>query len=246
MPILSLFLSLLVVVGGLAAADAPVPGPDVSATAPAPAAPPLRGDPRYNRPRFIAVPQDGRLYVFHAGAKELQVFAQTHVLNHSCLRNGGVVDGMIVIAPSEDTLNGYLAIYAATAKAAAGAGSTAAPAPGVDGSSTAPAPAPLRGDPRYNRPRFIAVPQDGRLYVFHAGAKELQKFTQTHMLEHGCLRNGGVVDGMIVIAPSEDTLNGYLALYSGTAAASAGSAVTTGAAPSATVEKPSTGASKSP
>jgi len=123
-----------------------------------------------------------------------------------------------------------------------------APASGLGASATAPAPAPLRGDPRYNRPRFIAVPQDGRLYVFHAGAKELQVFAQTHVLEHGCLRNGGVVDDMIVIAPSEDTLNGYLALYFGsaTAAASAGSAVTTGAAPAATVEKPSTGASESP
>ena len=125
-----------------------------------------------------------------------------------------------------------------------------APSPGPDALATAltPAPPPLRGDPRYNRPRFIAVPQDGRLYVFHAGAKELQVFAQTHVLDHSCLRNGGVVDDMTVIAPSEDTLNGYLALYFAATAAATDPAVTTGGAkaPSATVEKPSTGASKSP
>ena len=148
MPILALFLSFLMIVGGLAAsaADAPAPGPDASATAPAPAVPPLRGDPRYNRPRFIAVPQDGRLYVFHAGAKELQVFAQTHVLEHGCLRNGGVVDDMIVIAPSEDTLNGYLALYFGSATAAASAGSAvttgAAPATTVEKPSTGASESP--------------------------------------------------------------------------------------------------------
>jgi hypothetical protein len=112
----------------------------------------------------------------------------------------------------------------------AGALAAAEPAPGT--SATAPAhapPPPLPGDAAYNCPRFIAVVEDGRLYVFHAGAKELKEFAKTHRLDMVTERIHGGPRGMTIIAPNEDTLEGYLKAYAERCAE--GSAPATGAAP---------------
>ncbi len=63
---------------------------------------------------------------------------------------------------------------------------------------------------QYDRPGFETEIEDGRLWVFREGSKELEEFKKTGEPAVQFNNIGAGPDGMTVKSPSEETLNEYL------------------------------------
>jgi predicted phage tail protein len=62
----------------------------------------------------------------------------------------------------------------------------------------------------YDRPGFVTVMQDGRLWVFRDGAKEIEEFRKHGELVKQVIRPGAGPNGMTLKAPDSETINDYL------------------------------------
>ncbi len=62
----------------------------------------------------------------------------------------------------------------------------------------------------YDKPGFVTQVQDGRLWVFREGAKELEEFRKHGELVQQVVRPGAGPNGMTIKAPDSATINDYL------------------------------------
>ena len=126
---------------------------------------------RHDREGFATMVEDGRLWVFRAGSKDLADFQKNGELAKHVIRIGAGPGGMTVKAPDTETLDAYLAA----------------------------------------KPGFHVQIEDGRLWVFRAGSKELADFQKNGELAKHVIRIGAGPGGVTVKAPDTETLDAYLA-----------------------------------
>jgi hypothetical protein len=62
----------------------------------------------------------------------------------------------------------------------------------------------------YDKPGFVTQVQDGRLWVFREGAKEIDEFRKHGELVQQVIRPGAGPNGMTIKAPDAATINDYL------------------------------------
>lgn len=62
----------------------------------------------------------------------------------------------------------------------------------------------------YDKPGFVTQVQDGRLWVFREGAKEIDEFRKHGELVKQVIRPGAGPNGMTLKAPDAATINDYL------------------------------------
>ena len=62
----------------------------------------------------------------------------------------------------------------------------------------------------YDKPGFVTREQDGRLWVFQEGSKELEQFKAHGEPSVNVSRIGEGPDGMTLKAPSQELLDAYL------------------------------------
>jgi hypothetical protein len=127
------------------------------------------------RPGFVTKVDDGRLWVFRSGAKELAEFEKSGELVKSVARLSAGPMGMTLKGPDAETLDAYI----------------------------------------YAKPNFVTLLDDGRLWVFRPGSKDLADFQKHGELAKHVVRPGIGPDGMTVKAPDNDTINAYIASRDG-------------------------------
>ena len=66
----------------------------------------------------------------------------------------------------------------------------------------------------YDKPGFTTEVKDGRLWVFKAGAKEIQEFQKSGELAKLVTRIGEGPDGMTLKSPDAQTIDDYMAAKS--------------------------------
>lgn len=128
-------------------------------------------DAVYAKPGFHTQIEDGRLWVFREGAKELEDFNAKGELAKHVIRPAAGPGGITLKAPDAETITLYLA-----------------------------------GKPGY----FLAM-EDGRMWVFKEGSKELEDFRAKGELAKHVIRPGAGPGGMTLKAPDAQTLDDYLA-----------------------------------
>ncbi len=62
----------------------------------------------------------------------------------------------------------------------------------------------------YDKPGFVTAMQDGRLWVFREGAKEIEEFRKHGELVKQVIRPGAGPNGITLKAPDIETINDYL------------------------------------
>lgn len=118
---------------------------------------------------YVAKFDDGRLWVFRAGSKELADFEKHGELAKHVVRPGAGPNGMTIKAPDAETLDAYV----------------------------------------YTKPNFVALVEDGRLWVFRRGSKELADFRKHGELAKHVVRPGAGPGGMTIKAPDNETIAAY-------------------------------------
>jgi hypothetical protein len=133
--------------------------------------PSVQGTP-YDKPGFATRIQEGRLWVFKQGTKELAEFDKQGELAKHVIRPGAGPKGMTIKAPDAETILAYLAF----------------------------------------KPGFAIRVQDGRIWVFKHGAKELEDYDKQGELAKHVIRPGAGPKGMTIKAPDFETIDAYLAV----------------------------------
>jgi hypothetical protein len=67
----------------------------------------------------------------------------------------------------------------------------------------------------YSNPNFVALLEDGRLWVFRPGSKDLADFQKHGELAKHVVRPGVGPGGMTIKAPDNETINAYMAAREG-------------------------------
>ena len=118
---------------------------------------------------FVTKFEDGRLWVFRAGSKELADFQKHGELAKHVVRPGAGPNGATIKAPDAETLDAYI----------------------------------------YTKPNFVALVEDGRLWVFRRGSKELADFQKHGELAKHVVRPGAGPGGITIRAPDAETIAAY-------------------------------------
>jgi sugar lactone lactonase YvrE len=124
---------------------------------------------------FVTKIEDGRLWVFVPGSKELAAYEKHGELAKHIVRPRAGPGGVTIKAPDETVLLSYLCAW--------------------DG--------------------FVTKIQDGRVWVFRAGSKELEAFVKHGELAKHVIRPRAGPGGVTVKAPDEETMEAYLACFNG-------------------------------
>lgn len=122
------------------------------------------------KPGFVTVIEDGRLWVFRAGSKDLADFEKHGELAKHVVRPGAGPGGMTIKAPDNETIAAYIVA----------------------------------------REGFKTILEDGRVWVFRAGSKDLVDFQKHGELAKHVVRPGAGPDGMTIKAPDAETIDAYL------------------------------------
>jgi secreted PhoX family phosphatase len=178
--------------------------------------------------------EDGRLWIFVDGSKELAAFEKSGELaKHVVIPRSGP-NGMTVKAPDRDVVLEYMC---------AKPGFIAMAMDGrvwifEDGSKeyeqfrshgelakhiVRPAAGPMRSTLRapdaatldawaFSKPGFVTIVEDGRLWIFRDGSKELADFQKHGELAKHIVRPGAGPNRMTVKAPDAATADAYLAM----------------------------------
>jgi sugar lactone lactonase YvrE len=191
----------------------------------------------FAKPGFVAMEEDGRLWVFHVNCSELDGFFANGELAKHTTRPAAGPQGMTLKAPDGDTILSYIAAkdgfetlvrderlwvfeegseeLAALLKDGELAKHVTRPAAGPLG-VTIKAPDPETLDKYlYGKPGFVLRPVEGRLWIFKEGSEELAAFDKDGELAKHVTRPGAGPDGITVKAPDTETLNEYLTAAEG-------------------------------
>lgn len=125
---------------------------------------------KFDKPGFVTEMEDGRLWVFLDGSKELGQFREHGELAKHIIRPGAGPEGMTLKAPDAETADAYLLA----------------------------------------KPGFVVMIEDGRLWVFRDGSKELGQFREHGELAKHIIRPGAGPGGMTLKAPDAETADAYL------------------------------------
>jgi hypothetical protein len=124
----------------------------------------------FAKPNFVAFIDDGRLWVFKRGSKELGDFQKHGELAKHVVRPGAGPNGMTIKAPDNETIEAYTAA----------------------------------------REGFKTIVEDGRIWIFRAGSKELGDFQKHGELAKHVVRPGAGPNGATLKAPDAETIEAYL------------------------------------
>ncbi len=144
----------------------------------------------FDKAGFHTKVDQGRLWVFKQGAKEIAEFAEHGELVKSVTRVAVGPNRMTVRAADGETIDAYLAAEPKTVNATVAAAA----------------------DP-YARPGFITKVKDGRLWVFKEGAKELAEFKQHGELVKSVTRVAAGPNRITVRSGDAETIDAYLAAW---------------------------------
>lgn len=205
--------------------------------APAPASAPkkaleLTTAHEFEKPGFTAFLEDGRLWVFATGSKELNEFeTKGELAKHVTLPNAGPAR-MTVKAPDRDVALAYLCTkpgFAAIAEEGRvwvfrdGSEELASVRAGGELAKrvTRPAAGPMRTTIlapdsetidawRFAKSGFVTTMEDGRLWIFREGSKELAEFQRQGELAKHVTRPGAGPGGVTVKSPDNETIMAYM------------------------------------
>lgn len=186
----------------------------------------------FEKPGYTAFVEDGRLWVFATGSKELREFETNGELaKHVTLPNAGPAR-MTVKAPDRDVALAYLCTkpgFAAIADDGRvwifrdGSEELASVRAGGELAKrvTRPAAGPMRTtilSPdsetidawRFAKPGFVTTMEDGRLWIFREGSSELGEFQRQGELAKHVTRPGAGPNGITVKSPDNETIMAYM------------------------------------
>jgi hypothetical protein len=126
--------------------------------------------PGPRRPGFVTFLEDGRLWVFRAGSKDLAAFEKDGELEKHVTRIHAGPRGMTIKGPDNETVVDFMT----------------------------------------KRDGFETIVEDGRLWVFRAGSKDLAAFKKDSELAKHVTRIHAGPLGMTLKAPDAETLDAYL------------------------------------
>jgi sugar lactone lactonase YvrE len=187
----------------------------------------------FDKPGFVTKVEDGRLWVFREGSKELAAFQKHGELAKHVVRPGAGPKGMTMKAPDSETILAYLAckpgfwtkiddgriwVFREGSKELDsfqkhGELAKHVVRPGVGpGGATVKAP---DSDTLVQwlawKPGFVTRVQDGRIWVFKPGSKELEAFEKHGELAKHVVRPNAGPGGTTVKAPDAATIDEYIA-----------------------------------
>lgn len=122
------------------------------------------------KPGFVTIDEDGRLWIFRAGSKELAAFKKDGELAKQVVLISSGPGGVTVKGPDRETILAYLAAC----------------------------------------PGFETLLEDGRIWAFKSGSKELTAFRKDGEFAKHITRIGVGPLGVTVKAPDAETLDLYL------------------------------------
>lgn len=191
----------------------------------------------FTKPGFIAVEEDGRLWVFRSSSKELLEYRKKGELAKHVIRPGAGPRGMTLKAPDADTLAGYcvakkgfdtrivdgrLWVFAAGSKELGQFEKTGELAKHVVRPSAGPLGMTIKAPDvetidsyLLGKDGFVTFLEDGRLWVFRSGAKELTEFQKNKELAKHVVLPGAGQHGITIKSPDRDTAAAYLASREG-------------------------------
>ena len=144
----------------------------------------------FDKVGFNTAIEDGRLWVFKQGSKEIAEFVQHGELVKSVTRIAVGPNRMTVRAADTGTIDAYLAAEPKT----------------INASPSAAA------DP-YARPGFVTKVKDGRLWVFKEDAKELAEFEQHGELVKSVTRVSAGPNRITIRSGDTQTIDAYMAAW---------------------------------
>lgn len=187
----------------------------------------------FAKPGFVTLVEDGRLWVFKSGSKELADYQSAGELAKHVVRPGAGPNGLTVKGPDGETIDAYtfhkpgfitlvedgrLWVFKAGSQELAdyqAAGELAKhivrPGAGPQGMTIKAPDAETVDDYLVGAPGFVTKIEDGRLWVFKAGSQELADYEAAGELAKHIVRPGAGPQGMTVKAPDAETIDAYLA-----------------------------------
>lgn len=192
----------------------------------------------YGRPGFTVIPAaDNRIWVFRDGSKELDEFRSKGELVKFVTRPGAGPGGMTVRAPDADTILSYAVaregftthvrenriwVFRPGSKELAEFEKSGEPAKSVTRPGVGPMRMTVKG-PDANtiteyvctKRGFVTKYDDGRIWAFRKGSKELAEFEKQGELAKHVTRPGVGPGGMTVKAPDSATILDYVVANDG-------------------------------
>lgn len=229
------------------AAHAAAPGAVSSASSPsassmtsasgAPSAATQAASASFDRPGYTTILENGRLWVFRTGSKELAKFHKEGEPAKSVTRPGGGPNRMTIKAVDAATLDGYMMsnggyaafiddgrlwVFRAGSKDLSQflqhgepAKSVTRPGGGPDRMTIRAVDAATIDGYMHCRPGFVTFMDNGRLWIFRDGSEDLAKFIQHGEPAKSVTRPGAGPNRMTVRAVDGDTIDGYMAIRVG-------------------------------
>ncbi len=188
----------------------------------------------YAKPGFTTFVEDGRLWIFKDGSKELAAFEKSGELAKHVVIPGQGPDGMTVKAPDRDVVLDYMCakpgfiamsmdgrvwIFEEGSKEYEQFRSHGELAKHIVRPGVGPMRSTLRAPDTatldswmFSKPGFVTIVEDGRLWIFRDGSKELADFQKSGELAKHIVRPGAGPNRMTVKAPDAATADAYLAM----------------------------------
>ncbi len=189
---------------------------------------------QYAKPGFVTFVEDGRLWIFKDGSKELAAFEKSGELAKHVVIPGQGPNGMTVKAPDRDIVLDYMCakpgfiamamdgrvwIFEEGSKEYEQFRSHGELAKHIVRPGAGPMRSTLRAPDAatieswmYSKPGFVTIVEDGRLWIFRDGSKELADFQKSGELAKHIVRPGVGPNRMTVKGPDAATVDAYLAM----------------------------------
>jgi secreted PhoX family phosphatase len=189
---------------------------------------------QYAKPGFVTFMEDGRLWIFEDGSTDLAAFEMSGELAKHVVIPGQGPHGMTVKAPDRDVVLEYMCakpgfiamamdgrvwIFEDGSKAYQEFRSHGELAKHIVRPGAGPMRSTLRAPDAatldawaYSKAGFVAIVEDGRLWVFREGSEELAQFRSHGELAKHIVRPGVGPNRMTVKAPDAATADAYLAM----------------------------------
>jgi hypothetical protein len=186
----------------------------------------------YWKPGFVAIEQDGRLWIFKQGSEELAQFRKIGEPAKHVIRPGIGPRGMTVKAPDAQTIQEYMAarpgfeifvvdgrvwVFRPASESLAQFRTIGEPAKHVIRPGVGPLGMTVKGPDSETvdeyltaKPGFVTKVVDGRLWVFREGSKELEDFKTIGEPAKHVIRPGAGPHGMTLKAPDTETAMAYM------------------------------------
>lgn len=187
----------------------------------------------FAKPGFVTIEDDGRLWVFKVGSKDLVKFAAEGEPAKISIRPGAGPGGMSLKSSDQETIIEYLAgkpgfvtiagdenrvwifkqgsdALKTFLKHGEPAKLAAWPAAGPMGMTIQSADTETLADYVVSKPGFFTKVDDGRIWVFKEGSDQLKQFLEEGEPAKMAIRPAAGPRGMTVKGPDQDTLLAYL------------------------------------